>query len=573
VSNKIVKIFLLAAIMFFSYSLKSISAEELPTRVDGKDRFEVAVKLSQEWEQTNTIILANYLAYADALAAGPLAYKKDAPILLTQKDKLNSATRVEIQRLKPQEVIIIGGKGSVSENVKDELLAAGVKRIERISGKDRFRVAENIALKIGSWEKAVVAYGLNFPDALAIAPYAARNQYPILLTMEDTIPASTLNIIRSKGVKKTLIVGGEGSISKKVEAQLPAPVRIGGKDRFEVAANIANKFFPGNKAFLATGMSFADALTGSVVSARQNAPMLLTASAFVPEETLSYFENHLVEGYIVLGGIGSVSDDLVSDVQFYKKSNQPIIYFVPHADDEVLTFGIDIVNQLSHNRDVKLVLLSKGDDTSVRDILNGHFDEESTSGYLNLPFKCNWHGVYHDPVPEHFLHGHISRAEFGDIRIEDYKRAAGKLGINQGNIIVNTIPINNFTMEEIKKVIRQYLLQYPVAQVRTMSFYDLHGQHAIIGKTLSELEKAGEINFLQTSYFLSVYTDHIAKKYINLPLRTLTVNDSVLNGKIDLAAGVYKEYDPVHGRYASGYHSVARQFELIKSNQYIRYHH
>lgn len=572
--RRVPKMFFLLVILNLFLLKDNIFGEELPERIDGKDRFEVSVKLSQKWSGSQTVILANYKAYADALSAGPLAYKEDAPILLTQKDKLTSITKEEIKRLKPGKVIIVGGPGSVSINIENELKLTGVKIIERMSGRDRFQVAENIALKLNSWNKAVIAYGLNFPDALAISPYAARNQYPILLTKTNSLPESTHNLIKNKKVKETMIVGGEGSVSKSVEAVLPNPFRIGGKDRFEVAANIANEFFPlTEKVYLATGMSFADALTGSVLAAKQNAPIMLTAASFVPKETLGFFEEHLVKEYTILGGEGSVSSTLVSDIHFYKNTTQPVIYFVPHADDEVLTYGIDIVNQLNRNRDVKLVLLTKGDDSTVRDMLNGHFDHESIYGVMNLRIKCNWHNVYHDPVTEQFLHGHISMAEFGDIRVEEYQRATEALGIKSDNAQVNIIPLENLTTEELKGILRSYLHDYPLADFRTMSMHDLHPQHAIIGKALWELEQSGEVNPIQTNYFMSVYTDHMEKKAIDLPLRTLNVNSPELNEKIDLASDMYKEYNPEHGFYASGYHSVARQFNLIKSNRYIRIHH
>lgn len=572
--NSRINIILIFCLMFLVFFGDKGSAAELPKRIGGKDRFEVAVKLSKEWKQSNTVILANYKAYADALAAGPLAYKENAPILLTQTNRLTYITKNELKRLRPKKVIIVGGAGSISINVEREIKAAGIPLLERISGKDRFQVAENIAVRLGSWKKAVIAYGLNFPDALAVAPYAARNQLPILLAKQNEMPATTIKLMKQKGVKATIIVGGEGSVSRRVAQQLPSPTRIGGKDRFEVAANIARKYFPtSGSAYLATGMSFADALTGSVLAAKQNAPILLTAPNFVPEKTLSFFEEHLIKDYLVLGGTGSVNETLVSDVHFRKKSTEPVIYFVPHADDEVLTFGIDIVNQLNKNRNTMLVLLSQGDDSTARDVLNGHFDEESIYGVQNLRVKCSWHGVYHDPLMEKFLHGHISMQEFGEIRIEEYYRAAEAIGVEQGKAFINTIPIVNLSEKEIQNVIRQYARRYPSAQLRTMSMYDAHPQHAIIGKALASLEVAGEIEPLKTTYFLSVYTDQIAKKSPNLPLRVLTVDHPELNDKIEMAAEVYKEYSPEKGIYGTGYHSVPKQFNLIEKNQYIRIHH
>ncbi|MED9946814.1 MAG: cell wall-binding repeat-containing protein [Peptacetobacter hiranonis] len=53
----------------------------------GKNRTETAVKISQDgWKSAETVILVNDSAIPDALTATPLAYAKNAPILLTGKD-------------------------------------------------------------------------------------------------------------------------------------------------------------------------------------------------------------------------------------------------------------------------------------------------------------------------------------------------------------------------------------------------------------------------------------------------------------------------------------------------------
>lgn len=292
------------------------SAEGYTSRIGGEDRFDVAANVAKSgWSSANTVIIANYKAYADALAAAPLAYKYDAPILLTQPNVLTSTTKNEIVRLNAKSVIVVGGSGSVSDQVVSQLKSLGVS-VERISGNNRFEVANNIAMKIGKSSKVVLAYGLNFPDALAIAPYAARNGFPILLTNNDAIPQSTKNLVHNWNVSQTIIVGGEGSVSKNVFNSVPNPHRIGGKNRFEVAANIASKYFSTqSESIVATGMTFADALTGSVLAAKTNKPILLTSSTSIPNETKNAIMNNGFESFTILGGIGSVSTGVANDLK------------------------------------------------------------------------------------------------------------------------------------------------------------------------------------------------------------------------------------------------------------------
>ncbi|MBD7963169.1 cell wall-binding repeat-containing protein [Fictibacillus norfolkensis] len=303
--RKIILTIVLGGIFILLYAPQTDAAE---LRIDGKNRFEVAINVSQKgWSNSNTVILTNYLAYADALSASPLAFKKNAPILLTQNQYITPSTKSEIIRLRAKEAVIIGGTGSISIQAANELKAMGLS-VTRIDGKDRFIVAQNISKQLSNKGKAVIAYGLNFPDALAIAPYAARNEYPILLTGKDSLPSATKAALREKNITSTVIIGGEGSVSNTVKSQLPSPSRIGGANRFEVAENVIRHFnLSTQNVFLSSGMDFADALTGSVLAAKKNAPLLLTIPTRLPNETKSIIKDRTINTFTILGGKASVN--------------------------------------------------------------------------------------------------------------------------------------------------------------------------------------------------------------------------------------------------------------------------
>lgn len=284
-------------------------------RLSGKDRFEVAVNVSKEgWDSSDTVVVAFYNAYADALAAGPLAYKNDAPILLTQSNKLTDITKKEIQRLGAKNILVIGGTGSISESVFNELNALpGVTNVKRIGGKDRFEVSYNISKMFGGTQTAIIAHGLNFPDALAISPYAASKGYPIILTQSDKLTPISLEALKGLNIQQTIVVGGPASVSEKVYSQLPNPTRIGGKDRFEVAANIIYKLnLTPSKAYIATGLTFADALTGSVLAAKEKGNILLSNTHTLTEPTEGVIQKKMLNNFTILGGEGSVSPGAVS---------------------------------------------------------------------------------------------------------------------------------------------------------------------------------------------------------------------------------------------------------------------
>ena len=295
------------------------AAEGTTERIQGADRFEVAVNISNKgWPNgSNTVILVNYDAYADALASTPLAYNLKGPILLTHPDTLTDVTKTELKRLQPQNVIIVGGEGSVSASVVNSVASLGIPNvhIKRISGKDRYEVAYQIAKVLPASNKIVMAFGQNFPDALAIAPYAARNGYPILLTDTDNLPASTKQALSVRKASSSIVVGGEGSVSDNVYEQLPSPTRIGGQNRYEVAANIVEKLgLNTQKAFIATGLTFADALTGSVLAANQDAPILLTDSSTLPAPIKNIITEKAINNFTILGGLASVSQNVASQL-------------------------------------------------------------------------------------------------------------------------------------------------------------------------------------------------------------------------------------------------------------------
>ncbi|WP_273831895.1 cell wall-binding repeat-containing protein [Guptibacillus sedimenti] len=207
-------------------------------RISGKDRYKTAVEISKAAFENGSerALLVRGDDFPDALAAAPYAYQLDAPILSTQKEKLTTVTKEELKRLGVKKVVIIGGSGAVSGEVEEELKAMNLI-VDRISGKNRYETAAKIADKIDS-DQVIIAYGGNFADALAIAPFAARNGIPIVLTGTNKLPSETKATIK----KQTIVVGGTGVVSNQVMDQLPDPIRLSGKSRYDTNKAIVEHF-------------------------------------------------------------------------------------------------------------------------------------------------------------------------------------------------------------------------------------------------------------------------------------------------------------------------------------------
>ncbi len=283
-------------------------------RIEGETRYETSVKISQEgWKSADTVVIARGDSFPDALAGAPLAYKYDAPILLTETGSLNPLVKEEIKRLGAEKVIILGGTSAVSNYVEFQL--EGMKLdVDRVSGDNRYDTASNIAALLGgSPDKAIIANGMNFPDALAIAPYAARMGYPILLTEADDIPQATSNALN--GVNESIIVGGEQAVNGDLDDLLGATSRYAGENRFGTAADIAKNLNPSARVYVSTGMNFADALSGSVLAAKKNAAMLLVKPTMLPKETSEAVDEIEAYDFQVLGGENAVSNDVVDQLK------------------------------------------------------------------------------------------------------------------------------------------------------------------------------------------------------------------------------------------------------------------
>jgi putative cell wall-binding protein len=275
-------------------------------RLSGSDRYETSVKISQKgWSSSNTVVLAVGTNFPDALAGAPLADKYNAPILLVTKDGLPYTVKKELGRLNAKNAYILGGTSVISKNIESQLKNLGISST-RIAGEDRYETAAKIAKIVGG-SKAVVTYGGDFPDSLAIAPVAAKNNMPILLTEKSYVPANTKEALKNYG--SSILVGGTGVVSEKVKNQLPSAKRIAGRDRYETAAKVTETYYSSaGKTMIATGESFADALTGSVLAAKSSSPVMLVQSNHVPSSVQNTIEKLDIDQFTIIGGTAVISE-------------------------------------------------------------------------------------------------------------------------------------------------------------------------------------------------------------------------------------------------------------------------
>ena len=281
-------------------------------RVAGKDRVHTAINTSRRFfNKSRYVIIADSGNYPDALTATVLAHVLDAPILLNNTRYLEDDVAREIVRLGASEVIIVGGHKSISENVKSQLAKYDQNKVQRIWGRDRYVTSSELAYEIqrltGKVNKAIIASGENFPDALATAPLGSKEIAPILLVKRNQMDMKVSKALKDLNIKRVYVAGGQNSVSKKLEAQLPQVIRrFSGQDRYETAILVASYTYPDSKeVFVASGEVFPDALVIGPVCARRKAPILLSKSTPV-KVTDDYIEKSKIEYLYIIGGTNTI---------------------------------------------------------------------------------------------------------------------------------------------------------------------------------------------------------------------------------------------------------------------------
>lgn len=301
-------------------------------RIAGADRFGTAVAISQGVigpEQSAPVVyLVSGLGYADALSAGPAAARGGGVMLLTLPTRLPDNVAVELARLDPERIVVVGGPSLVSLAVEQQLQAYvdDPGDITRIYGSDRY--ATSRMLVADAFPDGVPALfigtGRNFPDALAAGPAAARLGGAVLLVdgALSSTDVATRTLITELGLPDLHLAGGTGVISTGVQNSLTAHVdgsatvtRYSGANRYDTAlAMNAQVFGPqgADFAFLATGAGFADALAGGPLAAAYDAPLYLSAARCLRSQEYVDIVMLLTKEVYALGGTGVLSDRVLT---------------------------------------------------------------------------------------------------------------------------------------------------------------------------------------------------------------------------------------------------------------------
>jgi endoglucanase len=181
-------------------------------------------------DRADTALLVHERAWADALSASGLAARRARaanpwPVLLAG-DTVPDATRRALDRLQVDEVVVIGGAASLSDDVVRALRATG-RDVRRVAGATRHGTSTAVAdldRRLHGGGPALLATGAGFADGLAAGALAARLDGVMLLAPPDRADPGQLDWLRAhrRAITATVVVGGALALSEQVVAAMDA---------------------------------------------------------------------------------------------------------------------------------------------------------------------------------------------------------------------------------------------------------------------------------------------------------------------------------------------------------------
>ncbi|WP_432510001.1 cell wall-binding repeat-containing protein [Kineococcus sp. SYSU DK001] len=157
-------------------------------RIAGADRYETAAMVAtadDSGDAPEQVFIATGTGTADALAAGPIAWARNYPVLLTEPGTVPAATAAALTELGTANRVVLG-------NAVTDAVYGQVAGTQRLAGADRQETAAKIAddaIATENFDSQSVALvggtDATAADALAAAPVAGAGGVPLLFTGFD----------------------------------------------------------------------------------------------------------------------------------------------------------------------------------------------------------------------------------------------------------------------------------------------------------------------------------------------------------------------------------------------------
>ena len=273
--------------------LDSVGWAPTVTRIAGSDRYQTSLAAAAAAYPTGApvVYVSTGTDFPDALGAAAVAAKAKGPLILTPPGALSAGAAAAIKALAPAKIVVVGGVNAVAPAVVAQLGA--IAPVTRVAGSDRF--ATNRALVQSAFTSPVstvyIATGRGFADALSASAAAGGAGAPVVLVdgAAASLDPATLGVLHTLGATAFTVVGGPNAVSNGISQQLSGlgtVTRLGGDDRYTTSFLVGqNANARPASAYVATGVAFADALSGAALAASTGSPLYLAPSGCIPRAT------------------------------------------------------------------------------------------------------------------------------------------------------------------------------------------------------------------------------------------------------------------------------------------------
>lgn len=224
---KVTNIYIVGGTGAVSTAVENALKEFNVKRLTGIDRVETSYSVAREAFPVapTEVVLANGLAYADALSISSIAAVKGMPILLVANNKLSANVESYIAN---KTVYAVGGT-----DVLNPVVPATAK-VTRLAGDDRYDTnAAILTMFPQNYSKIYLAKGTkeNLVDALTGSALAALGNYPIVLVDGNSVIHSKTSAIVKTNItvdSTEFLLGStvSSAAAVSVEALKPQPLEV-----------------------------------------------------------------------------------------------------------------------------------------------------------------------------------------------------------------------------------------------------------------------------------------------------------------------------------------------------------
>ncbi|HBF0843216.1 TPA: cell wall-binding protein Cwp10 [Clostridioides difficile] len=196
-------------------AIKAVNSKISVQRIGGDTRYQTSINIAKEIDKTNNVsklYIGAGNGEADSLSIASLAGKEKTPIVLTQKDGVDSEAEQFIKSNKVSNIYFIGGIEKISNKAIEQVGKIANRDISknRVAGQTRQETNAKVIDKFYSQSKldgVVVANQDKLIDALAVGPLAAKNNSPVILAT-NTLDKSQESSLKGKNSSNLFEVGG-----------------------------------------------------------------------------------------------------------------------------------------------------------------------------------------------------------------------------------------------------------------------------------------------------------------------------------------------------------------------------